>query len=42
MLILCNALGIEIEEILVIDGDFNFLCYNAYVRYSLLIRRTYR
>lgn len=42
MLILCNALGIEIKELLVIDGDFNFLCYNEYVRYSLFIRRTYR
>ena len=42
MLILCNALGIEIKELLVIDGDFNFLCYNTHVRYSLLFRRTYR
>ena len=25
MLILCNALGIEIKELLVIDGDFAFL-----------------
>ena len=25
MLILCNALGIEINELLVIDGDFDFL-----------------